>query len=158
MEQSTMTIASRLRRLCGCADDVTAADRRNGRAITIWSLLWVVIWLSALATMESFGDQSLAVSAAALAATALATIPLIRAYVRFLREADELTRMIQLQAMAVAFGAAFVIAVLQRFLERVVSLIPELAPLDPMDFLNPLMVMIVAYSLSVLVLQKRYSR
>lgn len=157
MGQQTMTIANRLRRLCGCGDD-TAADRRNGRAITIWALVWTAVFLSSLAAMESFGDESLAFSTAALAATALATIPLIRAYVRFVREADELTRMIQLQAMAVAFGAGFVAAVLQRFLERIVSLIPELAAFDPMDFFNPLMVMIVAYSLSVLVLQLRYSR
>ena len=158
MEQEATTISSRLLRLCGCGDDVTAADRRNGRAITIWSLVWTVVFLSSLAIMEAYGDESLPVSAAALAATALATVPLIRTYVRFVREADELTRMIQLQAMAVAFGAAFVIAVLHRFLERVVSLIPELAPFEPLDFLNPLMVMIVAYILSVLVLQRRYSR
>jgi hypothetical protein len=158
MEQEATTISSRLWRLCGCGDGATAADRRNSRAITIWSLVWAVVFLVALATMESYGDESLAVSIAALAAAALATIPLIRAYVRFVREADELARMIQVQAMAVAFCAGFVVATLGRFLERVISLIPELAPFDLMDFLNPLMVMIVAYSLSVLVLQRRYSR
>ncbi len=158
MEQQVTTLSTRLRRLYGCAGDGTPADRRNGRAITMWSLVWAAVWLLALATMEWYGDQSLVVSTAALSATALATIPLIRAYVRFLREADELTRMIHLQAMAVGFGAAFVIAVLQRFLEKVVNLIPELARLDPMEFLNPLMVLIVAYTLSVLVLQRRYSR
>jgi drug/metabolite transporter (DMT)-like permease len=108
--------------------------------------------------METYGDENLTVATAALAAAALAWIPVVWAYLRYLREADELMRMIHVQAMAVAFSVGFCFVLLDAFLVRIASLMPE-SPMAVklLSVANPLL-MAFAFSFTIFVLQRRYSR
>jgi hypothetical protein len=70
------------------------------------------------------------------------------AYVRFLRMADELTRLVQLQGMAVAFGATILFLFNWELLERVGA-----PALDPSD---AVLVPMLAWVVGMLVAARRY--
>ena len=143
--------------VCGTS---TPADARNNRRLLVASIVWVACFLAALMVMERYGDDSLAVSVAAFAVAAVAWIPVVRAYLRFLRETDELTRLIQMQAMATAFGLGLLAVLLGRFIERIAGLLPDplIGPLQLVDILNPAMVMTVGFVATTVVLHRWYSR
>ena len=138
-----------------CSGAATPTDRRNGRIMNTWLAVWMAVYVASTWLMESRGEESLAISTGGLAATALFAIPAYRAFLRFIREADEMTRMIQIKAMAVGFGAGVLVGILENFLERVVALssIP-----DMLDFFNPMIVMILTYTFATLILQRSYAR
>jgi hypothetical protein len=142
---------------CGTS---TPADVRNNRRLLVASIVWVGSFLASLIVMERYGDDSLAVSSAALAVAAIAWIPVVRAYLRFLRETDELTRLIQMQAMAVGFTSGLLAILLGRFIERMASFLPDplFGPVQLVDVLNPAMVMTVAFMVTTVVLHRWYSR
>ncbi|MEX2299985.1 MAG: hypothetical protein WD733_03550 [Bryobacterales bacterium] len=145
-----------LSRFCGFHG--TPTDRRNARMLNFYTLIWVLVFLLSLKVMETYGDENLAVATAALAAAALAWIPVVWAYLRYLREADELLRMIHVQAMAVAFGVGFCLVLLDRFLVRIASLMPESpSAVKLLSVANPLL-MAFAFSITIFVLQRRYAR
>jgi hypothetical protein len=142
---------------CGTS---TPADLRNNRRLLVASIVWVACFLASLMVMERYGDLSLAVSSAALAVAGVAWIPVVRAYLRFLRETDELTRLIQMQAMAVGFTSGLLAILLGRFIERIASFLPDrlVGPVELADILNPAMVMVVAFMATTIVLHRWYSR
>ncbi len=142
---------------CGTA---TPTDARNNRRILVSSLVWVVAFLASLMAMERLGDTSLAVSSAAMVVAVAAWIPVVRSFLRFIRETDELTRSIQTQAMAVAFGAGLLAALLGRFIERIATFLPDplIGPLELTDVFHPAMVMCLTYALVALTLHRSYSR
>lgn len=142
-----------------CRTD-TPADRRNGRRIAATSLLWVAAFLGSLMVMTRYGDSSLAISSAALVVAAVAWIPVVRSYLRFLRETDELTRLVQMQAMAVAFAAGLLAGLLDRFVVQIAGFLPSslIGPLEFTDLFNPVLVMCGAFTITSLVLQRWYSR
>jgi hypothetical protein len=88
----------------------TAADRRNQYVYLLWMAGWMAVYTLAAQTLRgNLGLPALtgwAATAAALAPN-LAALGVLRAYLRFLREADELTRMIQVQSLAIGFGSWF---------------------------------------------------
>ena len=69
------------------------------------------------------------------------------AFRRFLREADELQRRIQLEALALGFGAAVVGAAAYRLLERA----------GATDVSDVIMILAVGYSVGVIAGQRRYA-
>jgi hypothetical protein len=142
---------------CGTA---TPADARNNRRMLVSTLVWVVASLAAIVVMERFGDDSLAVSSAALAVAVVAWIPVVRAYLRFMRETDELTRLVQTQSMAVAFAAGLLASLLDRFIVRIATFLPDplLGPVEFTDLFHPAMVMCATYVTTALVLHRWYSR
>jgi hypothetical protein len=142
---------------CGGA---TPVDAHNNRRLAVATVGWVICFLTSLMVMERFGDDSLAISSAALAVAALSWIPVVLTYLRFLRETDELTRLIQMQAMAVGFALGLLIVLLGRFIERVASFLPDplLGPVQLVDVLNPAVVMAVSFVATALVLHRWYSR
>ncbi len=160
MQQETAaTLSTRISRLFGCGLENTPADRKNGLRVLIFTLIWVVVFLTALSVMERYGDNSLAVSAFALTAAVVAWIPVIAAYLRFLREADELMRLIHVQAMATAFGAGLGAALLWRFFERISTLAGSGSLLgEAIDLLQPAMVMPITFTIAVIILRRRYSQ
>lgn len=139
-----------------CSDAATSTDRRNGRILNVWLAIWMAVYLASTWLLKNHGEDSLPIAAGGLLATALFAIPAYRAYLRFLREADEMTRMIQVKAMAIGFAAGVLASFLDQFLERVVALGPRLGVLD--FFNNPLMVMILAFTFASWTLQRRYAR
>lgn len=93
--------SSLLTKLCG---DMTARDRRNLNRANVWMAVWLACF--ALSTWLIKGERVAAGPVGWLVAavpTAVA-IGAILAFGRYLREADELQRKIQLQALALGFG------------------------------------------------------
>lgn len=143
----------------GCSAQATAVDRRNSRRVAQWGAVWMIAFLGSLKVMEAYGDESLAISAGSFAVCVLASVPFLLAQLRFLREADELTRIIHLKAMAAGFGAATFAAIFDPFYARVVELALGSSKLvEEFGSLNPLMILMVAYTISLVVLMRRYSR
>ena len=142
---------------CGTS---TPIDARNSRRLALATLVWVITFLGSLTAMERYGDTSLAVSTVALVVAGAAWIPVVGAYLRFLRETDELTRLIQMQAMAVGFTSGLLMILLGRFIERVAGFLPDplIGPVQLVDFFNPVVVMCAAFMTTALVLNRWYSR
>jgi len=150
---------SAMRSAWGCSDQASARDLRNSMVSNVWLAASMAIFLVSLFVMKRFGVNSLALTSGALVVTALGMIPFVRAYVYFLREADELTRLIHLQAMAIGFGVGFGMWILDQFILQVATFFPlPPLPLKLKDIVNPFMAMIAAYAISVVKIGRRYSR
>lgn len=83
-------------------------DRRNGWRYAGWALLWATSVAVVMFVLKETGlDGPLA--------WAITTVPIalsfvvLRAYLRFLREADELTRRIQYEAIAFGFAVGLLV-------------------------------------------------
>jgi len=133
----------------------TPTDRANTRRLNWASLVGIVVMLAAMMIKERY-DGDLTIALAALVAMAVAWIPIVRAYLRFLRETDELTRLIQTQAMAVGFATGIVMIIMGEFIGTVAGLTPAWDV--PLKLLNPVLAMSVAFMVTTLVLHRRYSR
>jgi len=97
----------------------TAADRRNQYRFVAWLFGWGVTFVGAswlLQNNENIG-QALAWSIAIL--PNLFSVAALFAYLKFLREADELVRRIQLEGLAFGFGAGVIFAMACFTLEHV---------------------------------------
>jgi hypothetical protein len=108
-------------------ESATPRDRRNIRRNTWLLVAWVV---SMEATLQVSRRDLLPEGAASwLAATLPALLGglVIWSYMRFVREADELQRTIQLNALAVSFGATIVVAILAYPALQIVGA-PDMAP------------------------------
>ena len=82
-------------------------DRSNQRRIRLWALAWA---FSFLAVTHGITREWLpsGVALAGVIGNALFGIATVLAYRRFLQEADELRRKIEVEALAFAFGAGVV--------------------------------------------------
>jgi hypothetical protein len=112
---------------CG---DLTANDQRNMARYNGWLVAWMALWVGARFLVEARGEQlagplGWGVVALTLVPGALA----VGTYVRFLREADELLRKIQLEALALAFGVGVLFMTSWRLVEKVGG--PQLDVNDP---------------------------
>ena len=86
-------------------DGVPPADRRNGRRVMLVSLVWATVFVGSTALLESAsGPTGFAAWVIAGVCTALGLVALA-VFRRFLLDADELTRRIQLEGVAFGFGA-----------------------------------------------------
>jgi len=107
-------------------DHMTPRDRRNVRRNN-WLL---VAWVACMGGTAQLFRQGLvptgAVSWFAAALPAIIGGLVIRSYVRFVREADELNRGIQLRALAVSFGVTIVAIMTYPALQFVG--VPDLSP------------------------------
>ena len=83
------------------------------------------------------------------AASAFLGVMAVRAYVIFIRNADELLRKIHLQALAVGFGAGLVFMPPYRLCERLGA--PKL------DSVDPIIVFVVACGLALVMGFRKYS-
>ena len=133
-----------------CDPGLTARDRRNLRTCTIFLVPWALSFM-AVHLLFPRGDGSVAeqplwvwplIAFAVCCGSVMSWF-----YLRFIREADELTRKIQLEALATGSGAAYVYGMSASMLEQVG--IPKFAILT-------WAVMIMAYSLKLRFGQKAY--
>jgi drug/metabolite transporter (DMT)-like permease len=85
----------------------SAQDKRNQLQVAAGTILWALVYSgsSLLIKKEILQPGPLAWAVATL--PMIAGLLLLIAYARFLRQTDELQRMVQLQAMAIGFGGAF---------------------------------------------------
>jgi hypothetical protein len=132
-----------------CADALSGEDRRNLRRFNFWALAWALSF-AAGAVLLSTGriQRGPAAVAVALACAALGVVS-IAAYVRFLRGIDELQRQIQLESLALGFGAGAVFMLGYRLLER--------AGAPALDTSDPVLVMVVVWAVGQWLARRRYA-
>lgn len=127
----------------------TEADRRNQRMIVAWSLGWVLASLGADYGIENEVIASGAPTIAAIAAVTILGAGVILTYRRFLREADELMRKIQLDALALTVGVGIVAAFTYSLMEG--AEIVEAA-----ELMTLVMIMVVTYISGVIIGRRLY--
>lgn len=127
---------------------VTPKDRRNQRLFMGVSLAWAVgfVGISKLIELGALPAGPLAWTVAAI--PTLLGIAVIVVYARFLRQADELQRLIQLEALALGFGGGLFALLGYRVFERLGA--PPLA-LD-----DATMVLVALYVLGIVLGLRRY--
>ncbi len=93
----------------GCHGYLSERDRRNLRRYNAWVIAFTLAFVTsvALLTKTSLAEATAAGWVVALVPDVLGVMA-VRAYVRFLREADELVRKIHLEATALGFGIGVV--------------------------------------------------
>ncbi len=123
-------------------------DQRNQRrlvwATLIWALAFVGVSLLIKREMLSPGPIAWALGAVPL----VLGVGVIAVFARYLRQADELQRLIQLEALALGFGGGLFAFLSYRVFERLGA--PRLA-LD-----DATMVMVVLYLLGIFIGWRRY--
>lgn len=119
-------------------ESLTPRDRANRRIVQFASLAWALVYLFGVLVSVRGGwpDAVRAVAPMALVAVSLGVV---WTYVRLLRGADELQRTIELQALAMAAGAAFVAI-------PVVRMLTLQGYTDPFLHEAPLMALALTYS------------
>lgn len=136
--------------LGACDGGSTDRDRKNRSRITLWSFLWTGVWLGALVALEV---ELLPTGLPGIVATVVSGVFgvfVFLAYRRYLREADELRRKIELDALAIAFGVG-VIGGMTYWLGYQAQAFAEA---DPMVIV---IAMIFTHAGAVFVGQRRYS-
>ncbi len=120
--------------VCG---DLTANDRRNVMRYNAWMLGWMALWAGVLMLVAKAGLAG-PVAWALAALTVVPGVIGVSAYIRFLREADELLRKIQLEALAIAFSVGVVFMMTWRLFERLGA--------PTLDLNTPVLVMFVVWA------------
>ncbi len=130
--------------------DMTERDRRNQWKVLAWLAMWTITWLAASLAIKS-GWVS-----AGTPATIAALLPLVPgllllvAFSKFLRQADELQRKIQLDALALGFGAGLIGTIAYQLLERAGVILET-------DVSDIAVLMMVVYAYGVIAGQRRYA-
>lgn len=132
--------------LNSCAG-MTPTDQNNHRRFRYWNLLWAVSILASAWILKNIEQPTVGSIAAALVPALIGVFTLL-SYWRFLRLADELTRNIQLQGIAIGFAAGIVALSSIILLERagVASINPGI----------PIVVMLFAFGFGQLLASTRY--
>lgn len=143
---------SSLRQVLSFARCGTERDRRNQRQILYWAAAWMGLWLAAnLAIDRALLPETPLVAALLAFVPAIFGLGALRAYWRYLHEADELLRKIELDALALAFG----FALLSSLTCWILGLMGYLDLDGLLMWITSLM--LVVYSLAVVVGQLRYA-
>jgi peptidoglycan/LPS O-acetylase OafA/YrhL len=126
----------------------TERDRRNQRRVIAWSLLWTLCWVVGALAIDNGWMDAAAAGVAAAVLSALLGVGLLLAYWRFLREADELRRKIEVEALALAFGVGLVGGISY-------WLLGESGIVAEAEILHVIVLMIVTHSLGILIGSRR---
>ncbi len=132
----------------GTCVDMPERDVRNLRRFTGWALVWAIAFVVATWLLTSGAIASGALSFLVAAIPTCLGLVVVWAYVRYLREADELQRKIHLEALALGFGAGAVFMMGYRLFER--------AGAPALDMNDALVVMLVVWSVWQGVAARRY--
>jgi hypothetical protein len=126
-------------------------DRQNRRRSTIWALGWALSFAATtLLATKKWLALPLSATVAGVVATTLFGVMAVLSHRRYLREADELRRKIELDALALAFGVGLV-GGLSYWLLMVSSVVSS------EGFAYVFTAMLLAHPLGILIGQKRYS-
>ena len=127
----------------------TPRDAQKLRVFNVWFMSAVFFFITSTILI---GETTLAPGAVGWALTATTIVLLaisVRAYLIFLRGADELLRKVQLEAFAASSGAAIVFMLGYRLCERLGA--PKL------DVDDPIMVMAIVFGVVHLLATQRYA-
>lgn len=132
----------------GCSAELGPGDLTNYRRFLLLALAWVASLFLTVTGLDAWGEALGPVRYGVALVPTVVFLAVIGAFVRFLREADELTRKIQVQGMAVGFGAALVCLLGYPVLEKVGA--------PPLDLDLVILPMMLAYVVAVYRQQRRY--
>jgi len=125
-------------------------DRRNQRQIVLWSQAWIGPFLFVdLAVTHGWIESDTFAIVATLAVTVLG-IGLLLAFRRFLKDADELRRKIELDALAMTVGVGIVAGFSY-------SLLESAGLIDKAELMNLVVVMAATYVITVIVGLRRFA-
>jgi len=127
----------------------TPRDAQKMRAFNVWFMSAVFFFITSTILISKTTLAQGAVGWALTATTIVLLAIAVRAYLIFLRGADELLRKVQLEAFAASSGAAFVFMLGYRLCERLGA--PKL------DVNDPVMVMSIAFAVTHILAQRRYA-
>ena len=129
---------------------LTPRDRHNQQRLLVWLFIWTLAWVGSNIAIKE-GWASAAVPAAVLVAVpTLLGIAMMLAYWKFIREADELQRKIQLEGLAIGFGIGIVGAFTLHLLERA-------GIVTTFDLSEVAALMMVTYAVAVVIGERRYA-
>jgi hypothetical protein len=133
----------------GCAASTTAVDLANLRRFFVWTLGWLFAFGGVAAALRKGWLEANALGFGLALVPVLVGLGALHAYRRFLREADELQRRIQLDGIALGFGVGIVFSFGYRLFERLGA--PKL------DVSDLVLVMCVFSILGTWLASRRYS-
>jgi hypothetical protein len=125
-------------------------DRRNQRRVNYWALAWALGFVAVTTAIVREWLPSAWITITAVAVSALLGFATLLAYRRFLREADELRRKIELEALALAFGVGVIGGLSYWLLEQ-----SGLAPTDE-SLMVVVVGMMLTHPVAVLLGYRRY--
>lgn len=129
---------------------LTPRDQRNQLRALLWLFIWVVSWVLANGVIKNgWGADSIPASVIALPSLILGVVMML-AYWKFVREADELQRKIQVEALAVGFGVGLVGS-------YSVHLLTRAGVLSSIEMSEIGALMMVAYAVAAIVGERRYA-
>ena len=109
-------------------DRTAAYESKSGKAAIIWGVLWMVSYFGARAALETMSTTQADWSRVAVALVPIVPfVAFLWSFIRTMREADELERRIQLEALAIAYPLAIVLIML-------LALVQLAVPLNPNDW------------------------
>ncbi len=120
------TAWQRLLTACGSAGP---GDVRNQLRFALLCLAWGLTFIASVWLLRRTPDLSAPFVALAIALPGAMGIVVIRAYLKFLRNTDELLRKIQLEALALAFGVYALLSMTYPLLEAAGLLVLEVGDL-----------------------------
>lgn len=128
---------------------MTERDRRNSWKATGWMFVWMVSFASVVAGMKfEVLPQGFLTYVAIAVSTAIGLLAVL-AYARFIRQADELQRKIQTEALSLGFGGGFLATFALALLERTELYNPDLG--------DPFLAMAICYVAGILLAARRYA-
>lgn len=117
--QSQTSSPGALRRYVDRCRKMTERDRRNSRRANYWLFGWMLAFAATIFALKyEVLPTGLPAYLAIAATTALSAVAL-GYFVHFIREADELQRKIQLEALGIGFAGGFLANFTMALLERV---------------------------------------
>ena len=126
----------------------TEADHRNIKVMSLWCFAWAAAFLLVAYLVKNF-QEGLGPIAWALALVPIVLgIASIRAFLRYLREADEFTRKVQLEGIAIGFGTGFLFGMGYHTL--------ELFGAPPLPMITSIAPMALGWALGSLFVASRY--
>ena len=128
----------------------TEEDRRNQRNIIWWSAAWILPFLGVNLAITNEWIKNEALETVAVAGVTLLGLGVLFAYRKFLGNADELMRKIQLDALALTVGVGIVFGFSYTLLEGA-------GIVARAEAMTLIMVMIVTYISGVVVGQRRFA-
>jgi len=130
-----------------CYSGVSPSDRRNQRWILRLNLSWALAYIGAIQVLKRelvTGPVAWVVAAV----PAILGIIVVVVYGRFLRQTDELQRLIQLEALALGFGGSFFAFCGYAVFQRLGA--------PAMDITTATIIMVFLYLLGVFLGTRRY--
>lgn len=131
------------------AHESTPRDLRNLRRWLLWMLAWVVVAVPDASWFGHVDGRASWVTLLQAALVGVALVGVVGSFVRYVRETDELNRLVQLRALSVGFGAGFLTSELGQ------SAV-DAGLVAGVDRDVPILAMIVAYAVTSVLVLRRY--